>query len=294
MSKKPIALLTALFAGSLSLSAVAQTSVTPQNQPPQSQPGMQTGTQTPGVQSNQSIRVGHDVVEAVDDLRESVSDLVSAVRDAGEGIGLTDWAQQQSRLDQMQQQLDLMEQTLKQKADNTDEGWRTWLTGEDYKVTVTDQVNMLANHLNDLATLLGGTRGPSTLQTLNSHRLVGRVEDVREAVADLTDELSNAGPQFGWSEQDTRFTQIRQRLDQMEQELKQKGELDDEQWGTYQSSQEYGTFVHGNLYELAQIVQSLFQQGSGSLQPGVGGQSGQGMQPGMGGQSGQGVTPSVQ
>lgn len=155
MTKKPLALVTALLASGLALPAIAQQQNTAQ------QSGMQTQQQ--GAQSGMkqgggsSIRVGHDVVDAVDDVRENVADLIGSLRQSGSTMGVSNWKQSDSQLAQMEQKLNQqMEHKLDEKAERTDDYWKSWIRGEEYKVSVTEQVNELASNLDEVAKMLSG------------------------------------------------------------------------------------------------------------------------------------------
>ena len=141
LNKKPLALATALMAASLALPAAAQ----------ETQKGMQTQ------QAGTSIRVGHNVVDAVDDVRENVADLIGSLRQSGVSMGITNWQQSDGQLAKMEQQLNQqMEHRLDEKAERTDDDWITWIRDEDYKVGVTKQVNELASNLDEVAKMLSG------------------------------------------------------------------------------------------------------------------------------------------
>lgn len=259
MTKKPLALATALIAGTLALPTVAQQQNT--QQPQGQQQGMQTQQQ--GMQSGarqqgqQSIRVGHNVVDAVDDVRESTADLVSALRRSGEGMGMSNWQQSHGQLEKMEQQLDQMEQTLDKKADQADEGWLAWLSDDDYKVTVTEQVNTLARNLDEISKMLGGAKGQN-MQQVRSANVMAQVDDLQETVEDLVQALEDAD---NLQIDKQRLQQAQQRLDRIEQELDRQGDMADDEWGRYATGQEFTPGVQKTVAELAEIMRSLFQQG---------------------------------
>ena len=60
----------------------------------------------------QTISVGHNVVDAVDDVRETAVDFVGALLMAEEGLGLGNWEQQEKRLSKIEEQLQQMETVL--------------------------------------------------------------------------------------------------------------------------------------------------------------------------------------
>lgn len=101
MTKTPLALVTALLASGLALPSLAA-------QQSQGQTGMQTQQQSATAGQHNggiSIRVGHDIVDAVDDIRENVADLVGSLRESGEDMGLANWSQNEGRLAKMEETL---------------------------------------------------------------------------------------------------------------------------------------------------------------------------------------------
>ena len=249
MTKTPLALAAALMAATLALPAVAQQQNTQQPQ------GAQSGTQQ---QMQHSIRVGHNVVDAVDDVRETVVDLVGSLRHSGEVMGMSNWKQSEGQLAKMEQQLQQMEQTLDKKAERTDEGWSAWITGEDYKVTVTEQVNTLARNLDELSKMLSGAQGKD-LQEIVSADVVDQVDDLQETVEDLVQALEDAD---GLNVSKQSIEQAQQRLDTLEKELDRQADMAEEEWSVYATGQEFTPGVQKNIAELGQIMKSLFQPGS--------------------------------
>lgn len=255
MTKTPLALATAILATGLALPSLAA-------QQTQAQPGMQTQQQgtTAGQQSGgTSIRVGHDIVDAVDDIRENVADLVGSLRESGAAMGLANWTQNEGRLDKMETTLQQdMEHKLDGKADRTDDSWKSWITGDDYKVTVTKQVNQLAGQLDEIAKMLDGAKG-SNMQQIVSATVVDQVDDLQETIEDLVEALEDAD---GLNLNAQHLQDARKRLDSVEQELDRNADLDDERWNVYATGEQFTPGIQKNVSELAQILRSLFQQGA--------------------------------
>lgn len=257
MTKKPLALVTALLAAGLSLPSIAAQQTTQQSQ------GQQTGMQTQQQGKQQqnggtSIRVGHDIVDAVDDVRENVADLVGSLRESGSGMGMSNWKQSEGQLDKMEKQLQQeMEHKLDDKADRTDDSWKSWITGDDYKVTVSKQVNQLADYLDQIAKMLDGAKGQN--QQIVSATVIDQVDDLQETVEDLVEALQDAD---GLNIDKQRVQQAGKRLSTMEQELDRQSDMDENEWSTYATGQQFTPGVQKNISELAQILKSLFQQGS--------------------------------
>jgi len=242
LNKKPLALATALIAGSLALPAMAQ----------ESQQNMQT-QQAAG----SSIRVGHDVVDAVDDVRENVADLIGSLRHSGVSMGVTNWQQSDSQLAKMEQQLNQqMEHRLDEKAERTDDDWKAWIRDEDYKVSVTKQVNELASNLDEVAKMLSGAKSQK-MQEIDSADVANQVDDLQETVEDLVQALQRMD---GMSVNKQNLQQAQQRLDTMEKELDRQTEMAEEEWRPYAMGDQFTPGVQKNITELAQVLRSLFQQ----------------------------------
>ncbi|MEL7561008.1 hypothetical protein [Stutzerimonas chloritidismutans] len=241
LNKKPLALATALMAASLALPATAQ----------ETQKSMQTQ------QAGASIRVGHNVVDAVDDVRENVADLIGSLRYSGVSMGLGNWQQSEPQLAKMEQQLNQqMEHRLDEKAERTDDDWVTWIRDEDYKVSVTKQVNELASHLDEVAKMLGGANSQK-MQEIDSADVANQVDDLQETVEDLVQALERMD---GMSVNKANLQKAQQRLDVMEKELDRQTEMAEEEWRPYAIGDQFTPGVQKNITELAQILRSLFQQ----------------------------------
>lgn len=246
---------TVLTASALSLVmggvATAQQGI--QGQPP-TQPSAQAQQQR-----TISLVAGHNVVDAVDDVRETVSDLASAIADASATAEFASWQPVAEPMQNTVAELDQMEQVLDRKAENTDSSWLNWLEDRDYGVTVKQQINQLGNTLNQMANTLSQAKGRPGLQVVTGHNLVDQVDDVRETVGDLINAISNAGPEWGWFDEESAFPQHQARLDEMEQTLDQKAEMTDEEWGTWLNEEEYQVFVQDQIQTLGEILNNIAQ-----------------------------------
>ncbi|MGE6661931.1 hypothetical protein ACQKEK_14500 [Pseudomonas sp. NPDC077408] len=241
LNKKPLALATALMAASLALPAAAQ----------ETQKGMQTQ------QAGTSIRVGHNVVDAVDDVRENVADLIGSLRQSGASMGVSNWQQSDGKLAEMEQQLNQqMEHRLDEKAERTDDKWTAWIRGEDYKVSVSKQVNELASNLDEVAKMLSGASSQK-MQEIDSADVVNQVDDLQETVEDLVQALQDMD---GMNVNKQNLQQAQQRLDTLEKELDRLNDMAEAEWRTYALGEQFNPGVHKNISELAQILRSLFQQ----------------------------------
>ncbi len=249
MTKKPLALVTALLASGLTLPAVAQQQNTTQ------QAGMQTQSAQQG--GGPSIRAGHDVVDAVDDVRENVADLIGSLRQSGSAMGVSNWKQSEGQLAKMEQQLQQqMEHRLDEKGERTDNYWKAWIRDEEYKVSVTKQVNVLASNLDEVAKMLSGASSQK-MQEIDSADLVNQVDDLQETVEDLVQALQRTDGMYANQQN---LQQAQQRLDSMEKELDRLNDMADAEWRTYALGEQFNPNVHKNISELAQILRSLSQQ----------------------------------
>lgn len=266
MTKKPLALVTALLAAGLSLPSVAQQQNTQQSQA--QQPGMQPQQQGASTQQQSgtqqkaggsSIRVGHDVVDAVEDVRQNVADLIGSLRQSGSAMGVSNWKQSDGQLAKIEKQLEQqMEHRLDEKSDRTDDYWKAWIRDEDYKVSVTKQVNELASNLDEVAKMLSGAKSQK-MQEINSADVTNQVDDLQETVEDLVQALQDTD---GLNVNKQRLQQAQQRLDTIEQELDRQADMDEAEWSKYATGEQFNPGVQKNISELAQIMRSLFQQGA--------------------------------
>ncbi|SCZ49581.1 hypothetical protein [Thiohalomonas denitrificans] len=222
--------------------------------------GQQQPTQ-PSAQAQQqrtiSLVAGHNVVDAVDDVRETVSDLASSIANASTTAEFASWQPVAEPMENTVAELDEMEQVLDRKAENTDSSWLNWLEDRDYSVTVKQQINQLGDTLNQMANTLSQAEGRPGLQVVTGHNVVDQVDDVRETVGDLINAISNSGPGWGWFDEDEAFPQYQARLDEMEQTLDQKAEMTDEEWGTWLNEAEYHVFVQDQIQTLGEMLTSM-------------------------------------
>lgn len=221
-------------------------------------PSMAQAQQNNGV----SVLVGHDVVDAVDDVRETTADFLGALMQANEGLGLGDWEQKEVKLNQMEEKLEEMEPVLDQKAEATDAEWLDWLGGPDYSVTVNQHVQTIANTLEQTAGMLGDSWNTVGVQMTVGNNVVAQLQDLRETVEDLVEALEDTGPDYGWTLDRTRFEQAQTRLAEMEERLDRKSDMTDMQWGAYVTSPDFATSVHGDVAVLADILKNLMKQQS--------------------------------
>lgn len=215
-------------------------------------------------QNNLSVVSGHNVVDAVDDLRETTADLVGAMREAKGDFAFQNWNKGEAQLKQMEQNLHDMEVTLDKKAEATDSSWLNWMEDRDYTVTVKQQVQALAQSLDELATLLNSAKESKTAQIVVGHNLVDQVDDVRETTKDLIQAVGDAGPEWGWFDDAEQFSGALAELDQMEKSLDRKAEMTDAEWGIFVTSPEYRVSVRDNIKTLSNMVANIADQLSGT------------------------------
>ncbi len=191
------AILAATLTASLPGTVVAQQTSQP------NQAGQQAGT------GSQTITVGHNVIDAVDDVRETTADFVGALRSAEEGLGLANWEQQEQRLAQIQKQLQQMEVVLNKKAEATDREWLDWMGGPDYGVTVTKQITNIGSHLAKVSNILAENWQTKGIQVLLGSNVLEQLRDLRETTVDLLTAMENAGNNYGWTVEPDQFKQAR-------------------------------------------------------------------------------------
>lgn len=215
--------------------------------------------QKAGKVQNQSVPLvaGHNVVDAVDDVRESVGDLINSIVEADEGLNLKDWDKKESQLVSMNAKLDKMEETLDAKAEATDSSWLNWMADRDYSVTVHDQINTLSQQLSEVATILSEAKAAPSLQIIVGDDVIDQVGNVRETVDDLVHAINDAGPELGWFDDPDYFVGMLQKLENMEAELDRKAEWSDEDWGNYYGSTDFQVNVHDQVDELSKMLEKI-------------------------------------
>lgn len=213
-------------------------------------------------QNKVSVLVGHNVVDAVDDVRETTADFLGALMEADEGLGLANWEQKEATLDNLEERLEEMESVLDEKAEATDAEWTTWLGSPEYGVTVSQQIQTIGNTLDETAGLLGERWNTAGMQMTVGNNVVEQLQDLQETVEDLLEAVENTGPEYGWTVNADRFQQAETRLMQMEQRLERKAEMTDAEWGAYVTSADFATSAHGDVAALADILKNLMQKSS--------------------------------
>lgn len=207
-----------------------------------------------------SIVAGHNVVDAVDDVRGATAGLVESLLEAGDRLGIPNWQQQQSRLQQMLERLDEMERNLDEKADATDASWLSWLEDDDYGVTVTRQIRALGDHLQEISSILGGGWDTSKMQVVVGHDVLDQLDELRETTDDLLGALSEAGSDYGWTYDATELEDARQALGRLEQNLNRKREGGDAELRIFIQEQQYHTLAHENVETIAGILKNIVQR----------------------------------
>jgi hypothetical protein len=207
------------------------------------QAGQQAGT------GMRSISVGHNVVDAVDDVRETSADFIGALLGAEEGLGLGNWEQQEQRLNQIEEQLEQMEAVLDEKAEATDQEWIDWMGGPDYSVTVTKQIKNLGAHLEQVSNILA-----ENWQTKGIQVLIG---------SDLLNAMENAGSDYGWTTDPNQFKQSRERLTKMSNDIDQLLVMSDADWRAYLESDRFHIVIHDNVATLADVLKNMTKPNQG-------------------------------
>lgn len=247
--KRSTSLSAAVLAASLAMGLPTAALAQQASQP--SQAGQKAGA---GVQT---ISVGHNVVDAVDDVRETAVDFIGSLLQAEEGLGLGNWKQQEKRLSQIEEQLQQMETVLDEKAEATDQEWLDWMGGPDYSVTVTKQVKSLGSSLKEVADILNENWHTEGIQVLTGSNVLEQLRDLRETTADLLNSMERAGNNYGWTADPTQFKQARDRLAKLSKDIDQPLMMSDADWRSYLESDRFHVVIHDNVSSLADILQNL-------------------------------------
>jgi hypothetical protein len=210
-----------------------------------------------------SISVGHNVVDAVDDVRETSADFIGALLGAEEGLGLGNWEQQEQRLNQIEEQLEQMEAVLDEKAEATDQDWIDWMGGPDYSVTVTKQIKNLGAHLEQVSNILAENWQTKGIQVLIGSNVLEQLRDLREATGDLLNAMENAGSDYGWTTDPNRFKQSRERLTKMSNDIDQLLVMSDADWRAYLESDRFHIVIHDNVATLADVLKNMTKPNQG-------------------------------
>lgn len=91
-------------------------------------------------QTGAPIVVGDELVDTVNDLRESVSDLVDALSATGPRFG---WQENPERFSDARKQLEELKAELDQKANESDDAWATFIASPEFRITIHDNVETL-------------------------------------------------------------------------------------------------------------------------------------------------------
>lgn len=224
----------------------------------------QTGEGQQAAQAQQESKIslvaGHNVVDAVDDVRETVADLANAIRNASETAEFAAW--EAEPLQETAAELAAMETRLDRKAEETDSSWLNWLEDRDFSVTVKSEIHALGNTLNRIASVMEGAEGNPGLQVVTGHNIVDQVDDTRETVADLVNAIGDAGPEWGWFDETEVFPQFQAQLEDMESTLDQKAEMTDAEWQGWVQDPEYQVYVQEQIRTLGRMLNEI----SGSIQ----------------------------
>ncbi|MBL4610397.1 hypothetical protein [Halopseudomonas sp.] len=208
-----------------------------------------------------TIMVGHNVVDAVDDVRETTADFIGALLTAEEGRGIANWDQQEQRLNQIEKELEQMETMLDQKAESTDQEWLDWMGGPEYSVNVTDQIRTLGSHLEQVSGILEENWNTRGIQMLVGSNVLEQLRDLRETTGDLLTALEGAGSDYGWTTDPERMKQSSERLAKMSRDIDQLLMLTDEGWQNYLESDRFHVVIYDNVATLAEVLQNVTEPG---------------------------------
>lgn len=214
-------------------------------------------------QPAQSISVGHNVVDAVDDVRETTADFIGALLEAEEGLGLGNWEQQEQRLNRIEEQLEQMEDVLDAKADATDQQWLDWMGSPEYGVTVTEQIKSLSSQLEQVSSILKENWNTKGIQVLIGSNVLDQLRDLRETTSDLVNSMETAGNNYGWTTDENQLKQARQRLDKMSSDIDRLLVMPQSEWEAYLESDRLHVVIYDNVQTLADVLNNLAQPNKG-------------------------------
>lgn len=214
-------------------------------------------------QPAQSISVGHNVVDAVDDVRETTADFIGALLEAEEGLGLGNWEQQEQRLNRIEEQLEQMEDILDAKADATDQQWLDWMGSPEYGVTVTEQIKSLSSQLEQVSSILKENWNTKGIQVLIGSNVLDQLRDLRETTSDLVNSMETAGNNYGWITDENQLKQARQRLDKMSSDIDRLLVMPQSEWEAYLESDRFHVVIYDNVQTLADVLNNLAQPNKG-------------------------------
>lgn len=214
-------------------------------------------------QPAQSISVGHNVVDAVDDVRETTADFIGALLEAEEGLGLGNWEQQEQRLNRIEEQLEQMEDVLDAKADATDQQWLDWMGSPEYGVTVTEQIKSLSSQLEQVSSILKENWNTKGIQVLIGSNVLDQLRDLRETTSDLVNSMETAGNNYGWTTDENQLKQARQRLDKMSSDIDRLLVMPQSEWEAYLESDRFHVVIYDNVQTLADVLNNLAQPNKG-------------------------------
>lgn len=206
-----------------------------------------------------SIIAGHNVVDAVDDVRGSVVEVIDSLLYAGTSLNIENWDERRTELRLMREELEEMEQVLDQKAEATDASWLSWMDNEDYGVTVTQQIRALGTHLKGISAMLGGSWDTREVEIIVGQNVLDQLDDLRETTDDLLNALEDVGPEYGWTYESAEFEKARLSLARLKQNLNRKREGGDAELRMMLREQQYHTFAYENVDTIATILLNLLQ-----------------------------------
>jgi hypothetical protein len=199
------------------------------------------------------------VVDAVDDVRETTADFISALLSAEEGRGIANWDQQEKRLNQIEEELEQMEVVLDEKAESTDQEWLDWLGTPEYSVTVAGQIKSLGSQLDQVSGILKENWNTKGIQVLVGSNVLEQLRDLRDSTEDLLNSMENAGADYGWKTDMNRLQQSRDRLSNMSDNIDQLLIMSDADWRAYLESDRFHVVIYDNVATVADILQNLTQ-----------------------------------
>lgn len=206
--------------------------------------------------------LGYSVASQVDDVRESVHDLLTSLENAGEGFGYENWQSAEAIFKRIDTNVSELKEKLNAHYVTTNNTtWGTYVNTPDYAANIQDSVNKIGGSLQELSEVMGsGAAKTKAIPLAVANGVVNQVEDVRESIEDLVETLKDSGDQFSyydWTADRDNLSKYEERLDQLKKKLQRKEDKADSEWTAWFGADVYKVTVHESLGEMAGIMKGL-------------------------------------
>lgn len=216
----------------------------------------------PAAEINIPEVVGYNVVSQVEDVRETVGDLIKALQNAGSRYGYADWKSEELNLKHLEGRVNGLESWIDRKQRMAGGStWATYIASPIYGTWIHESVRDLGEILTKIADGMNGTEKSGVKLSLAvADDVVEQVDDIRETVEDLVQALDQAGrnfTHFNWAGNKNLLGQYEQKLSDMAETLERKEALADEEWQTWLGGNVYKVTVNKSIGELGEMMTGL-------------------------------------